>query len=65
MKKSRRRCPGNCGRSIKRSAFSCVECWDRLPHHVQLPITSTRGKPMSRGKDLAWANGAEYLGKKD
>lgn len=34
-------CPGNCGRAVVRSRFSCAPCWGRLPFEVKHAITTT------------------------
>ena len=64
MSTSRRRCPGNCGKAVRKNRFSCADCLTRLPDHLRRPIIATAGKPSSVGKSVAWANGNEFLGKR-
>ncbi|WJJ10412.1 hypothetical protein P9990_17725 [Prescottella equi] len=56
-----RRCVGRCGRFVRRSRFSCLECLDRLPAALRRPIQATAGKPDSVGKRRAWDNGREWF----
>ena len=62
MKNTRRTCPGNCGKFVRRNLFACKECFASLPFHLRRPILATAGKPQSTGKAVAWVNGAQFHG---
>lgn len=63
MKARRKQCPGGCGRVLRRTMFSCSECWCKLPPPIQRPISATIGKPLSPSKIQAWSVGAAFLGR--